>query len=125
MVPVMTFDEQARATLDTMNVKELCELCDDIGIFDEAFTTMKLLSIFCKVNIDDALYEQEDEENTCSELVPDRASNAGSADLLRTSLDPACAAVRLILRVAHGRRSLTSLRRCSRASSTQPSSSRC
>ena len=41
----------ARAALDTMNVRELAELCEDCAIFDTAFTTMQLLSIFCKVAI--------------------------------------------------------------------------
>ena len=60
---------EAKATLDTMNVRELNEMCEDIEIFDQTFTTMKMLAIFCKVNIDDDLFEQEDEENTSSELV--------------------------------------------------------
>ena len=50
-------------------VRELNEMCEDIEIFDQTFTTMKLLAIFCKVNIDDDLFEQEEEENTSTELV--------------------------------------------------------
>lgn len=61
----------ARAAAETMNVRELAEMCEDIEIFDEAFTTMKLLAIFCKVNIDDDLFEQEEEGNSSSELVFD------------------------------------------------------
>ena len=63
--------QAAKAALETMNVRELAEMCEDIQIFDQAFTTMKLLAIFCKVNIDDDLFEQEDEANSSSELVFD------------------------------------------------------
>ena len=61
--------KEAKAALETMNVRELNEMCEDIEIFDQTFTTMKLLAIFCKVNIDDDLFEQEEEENTSTELV--------------------------------------------------------
>ena len=50
--------KEAKAALETMNVREVNELCEDIEIFDQTFTTMKLLAIFCKVNIDDDLFEQ-------------------------------------------------------------------
>ena len=49
---------EAKAALETMNVREVNEMCEDIEIFDQTFTTMKLLAIFCKVNIDDDLFEQ-------------------------------------------------------------------
>ena len=39
----------ARATLETINVRELAEMCEDCALFDANFTTMQLLSIFCKV----------------------------------------------------------------------------
>jgi hypothetical protein len=35
-------------------------MCEDCAIFDRAFTTMQLLTIFCKVNMDDDLYEQDE-----------------------------------------------------------------
>jgi len=61
----------ACAALDTMNVRELNELCEDCQLFDSSFTTMNLLTVFCKVNITDDLFEQEAKENTSSELMFD------------------------------------------------------
>lgn len=61
----------ACASTETMNVRELSELCDDVAIFDRNFTTMQLLAIFCKVNIDDDVFEQEEAQNSASELVYD------------------------------------------------------
>jgi hypothetical protein len=66
----------ARAAQATMNVREVDELCADCGLFDEAFTTMQLLAIFVKVNIDDELFEQEEKENSPSELVFDEFEEA-------------------------------------------------
>ena len=77
----------ARATLETMNVKELNEMCEDINIFDQNFTTMQLLSIFCKVNIDDDLYEKEDDDDDeadSAELVFDEFEEVSSSGSTRT-----------------------------------------
>jgi len=42
-----------------------------VGVFDTTFTTRDLLRSFVIVNIDDDVYEQDDAENTPSELVFD------------------------------------------------------
>jgi len=61
----------AKASAGTMNVRELEDMCEACGLFDESFTTLKLLAIFVKVNIDDDLFEQENDENNSAELVYD------------------------------------------------------
>ena len=53
-----TSNTHARHTTATMNVKECFELCEDVGVFDKAFTTRHLLIAFVKVNIDDDVYVQ-------------------------------------------------------------------
>ena len=55
----------------TMNVKETYDMCDDVGLFDQQFSVRDLLIAFVKVNIDDDVYEQEQAENSASELVFD------------------------------------------------------
>ena len=52
--------KEALKALDTMNVLECNELCDDIGIFDKSFTVRELLCAFVKVNLDDDLYKKEE-----------------------------------------------------------------
>ena len=54
-----------------MNIKETGELCEDAGFYDALFGQRDLVAAFVKVNIDDELYEQDDEDNTATELVFD------------------------------------------------------
>ena len=55
----------------TMNIKETGELCEDAGFFDTTYGVRDLVASFVKVNIDDELYVQEDEDNNSAELVYD------------------------------------------------------
>ena len=62
---------EARRSLETINVLEMNELCQDIGIYDKTFTVRDMLAAFVKVNIDDDLYYQPDgsgENGNSSEL---------------------------------------------------------
>lgn len=61
----------AQTAGNTMNIKETGEMCEDAGFFDDVFGVRDLVAAFVKVNIDDELYVQEDEDNTASELVFD------------------------------------------------------
>ena len=61
----------AQTAGNTMNIKETGEMCEDAGFFDDVFGVRNLVAAFVKVNIDDELYVQEDEDNTASELVFD------------------------------------------------------
>ena len=61
----------SRKQSDTMNVMECHQLIDDCGMYDKKFGTREVLITFVKVNLDDEVYEQEDEDNMPSELVFD------------------------------------------------------
>ena len=92
-------------------------MCEDINIFDQNFTTMQLLSIFCKVNIDDDLYEKEDDDDDeadSAELVFDEFEEVSSSGSTRT----------LTLHFSHSHSLFAFAHRWSRASSTRPSSNR-
>eukprot|EP00966_Prymnesium_polylepis_P325937 7381869-Prymnesium_polylepis.2 len=55
-----------------MNIKEMNELCADCQMYETLeFTARDMITAFVRVNIDDELYEQEEENNTPSELVFD------------------------------------------------------
>ena len=66
-----TLDALERATLTTVNIREIGQLCDDAEIFDQHFAARDLVSAFVKVNIDDELWYQEEKENTPTQLVFD------------------------------------------------------
>lgn len=54
-----------------MSIDEFTFLCEDMKMFDKAYGVRDMLTAFIKVNIDDELYEQPEEENTPTELVYD------------------------------------------------------
>jgi len=55
---------EALTAQDTMNVSELSELCEDAGLIDNQFGVREMIAIFVKVNIEDELYEvDEDDED--------------------------------------------------------------
>jgi hypothetical protein len=55
----------------TMNIKEMGELCEEAALLDTKFGSRELIAAWVRVNIDDELYEQDEEGNTSSELVYD------------------------------------------------------
>lgn len=63
----------AKGALDTINVTEMTEMCEDAGIFDAEtgpYSFRDMVTAFVKVNIDDEIYEarEDDEDNDASEL---------------------------------------------------------
>eukprot|EP00966_Prymnesium_polylepis_P053999 1248173-Prymnesium_polylepis.1 len=50
---------QARGALDSLNVKEMAMLCEDLCLFDSKYGAREMLAAFVRVNIDDELYEAE------------------------------------------------------------------
>jgi len=58
-------------SLGTINLREMRELCADLNLLDARFGMRDMLSAFVRVNIDDELFEQEEEGNMASELVFD------------------------------------------------------
>jgi len=61
--------------LQTMNIRELGELCADADLYDVGagahFGVRELITAFVKVNIDDEIYYQNDMNNSSAELVFD------------------------------------------------------
>ena len=57
-----------------MNIKEMGELCEEAALLDAKFGARELIAAWVRVNIDDELYEQDEEGNTASELVYDEFS---------------------------------------------------
>ena len=55
----------------TMNIKETATLFDRLGLFDSKYGVREMVAAFVRVNIDDELYEQEEQSNDSSELVFD------------------------------------------------------
>jgi len=51
----------ARGALDSLNVKEMAMLCEDLCLFDSKYGAREMLAAFVRVNIDDELYEAEEE----------------------------------------------------------------
>jgi hypothetical protein len=61
----------AQGSFGTVNCFEMGEMCSDVGLFDSSYGMREMVAAFVRVNIDDELYEQEEEDNTSSELVFD------------------------------------------------------
>ena len=61
----------AGADSTTINIRELNEMCEAFpgSLFNSRFGLREMVSAFVRVNIDDELYEQEDADNTSTELV--------------------------------------------------------
>ena len=58
--------------MSTMNIKEMNELVSDCGFYESGgYSAKDMITAFVRVNIDDELYVQEDQNNTPTELVFD------------------------------------------------------
>lgn len=58
-------------TAGTMNMQEFISMLAHANLIDNKLTNREAREIFVQVNLDDELFEQEDEENNASELVYD------------------------------------------------------
>lgn len=79
-----------KAMAETMNLREMHELCESCRVYDDVFTPMDLIAIFVKCNIDDELYVQEEVGNNSGELVFDEFEvSSDPGPLARPLLEPA------------------------------------
>ena len=69
-------DKSLGAETTTMNMRELLALCEDARLFiaepgKTPLSQREMVSAFARVNVEDELYEQDDQLNTSTELVFD------------------------------------------------------
>lgn len=63
--------QQGKLAMETVNVKEMHELCEAAHLFDATYGVREMIAAFVRVNVDDEVYVQTEAANTSSTLVYD------------------------------------------------------